>query len=117
MKSWWICSKCWYSYSTFSCMRCSTSETKQEEVKQIVQPKKEITKLLITKEKINKEVIQPKQISNTNHWLELHTASYLHNNLKKNLNSIKQEKICIKVWDKYILHSDIIEKFKKDYFV
>lgn len=93
-------------------MRCLTSETKQEEVKQIIQPKKEITPLLITKEKINKEVIQT---TNTNHWLELYTLSYLNHKLNKDLNSIKNERCCIKVWDKYILHSDIINKFKEDY--
>ena len=45
-------------------------------------------------------------------WLPLYTASELNHKLKKNYNSIKNEKICIKYWDRYILHSDIIEQFK-----
>ena len=48
----------------------------------------------------------------TYNWLPLYTASYLTHELKKNYNSIKNEKICIKYKDKYILHSDIIEQFK-----
>lgn len=48
-------------------------------------------------------------------WFKLYTSSHLNNKLNINLNSIKNEKCCIKYWDKYILHSDIIEWFKKNY--
>ena len=50
-------------------------------------------------------------------WMPLYTASYLTNKLNKNYNSVINEKICIKVWDKYILHEDIINKFKNDYLL
>jgi hypothetical protein len=49
---------------------------------------------------------------NINFWLQMYTANELNKKLNKNLNSIKNEKICIKYWDRYILHSDIIEQFK-----
>ncbi len=108
MKAWWVCPKCLYPYSTFTCMRCSTTE--KVEIPKIIKQVKEI-KLDITKKVINKEIIELE----TFEWLNLYTASYLNHKLNKDLNSIKQEKICIKVWDKYILHEDIINKFKNDY--
>lgn len=42
----------------------------------------------------------------------MHTASYLNNKLKKNLNSIKNQTCCIEYKWKYILHEDIINQFK-----
>lgn len=44
--------------------------------------------------------------------LPQYTASYLNNKLWINYNSIKKETKCIKVWDKYILHEDIIAYYK-----
>lgn len=44
--------------------------------------------------------------------LPTYTASYLHNKLNMNINSIKKETKCIKVGDKYILHEDIINHYK-----
>lgn len=107
MKSWKICQKCLYSYTTNFCMRCYTSE--KVEIHKVIKQVKEIKPDII---KINKEV----NIINkdTFEWLNLYTASYLNHKLNKDLNSIKKEKICIKVWDKYILHEDIINKFKID---
>ncbi len=66
-------------------------------------------KKVVEKEITNKVIETTEEKYN---WLQLYTVSYLHNNLKKNLNSIKQEKICIKYKDKYILHEDIIKQFK-----
>lgn len=44
--------------------------------------------------------------------LPTYTASYLNNKLKKDYNSIINERCCIKVGDKYILHEDIINHYK-----
>lgn len=111
MKAWWVCDKCWYSYSTFTCMRCSTTEKVEipKIIKQVKEIKPDIIKKVI-KEEVNNENINRDMFE----WLNLYTASYLNHKLNKDLNSIKQEKICIKVWDKYILHEDIINKFNID---
>ena len=60
-----------------------------------------------------KEVVSKEEVSKeTFKWLPLYTASYLNNKLKKDFNSIKNETCCVKVWDLYILHTDIINQFK-----
>lgn len=44
--------------------------------------------------------------------LPTYTASQLVHKHNKNYNSILNERCCIKVWDKYILHEDIIKYYK-----
>ena len=44
-------------------------------------------------------------------WLPIYTAYYLNNKLNYNFNSIKNEVVCIKYKDKYILKEDIIKQF------
>ena len=58
-------------------------------------------------------VTQQEESSESFHWLPLYTASYLNNKLNKDYNSIKKETCCVKVWDKYVLHTDIINQFIK----
>lgn len=104
------CPKCLREYSWFVCPnRCDENKETKIDIPKVIKKVKE------KKQDIKKEIIKKEVIDNnldTIHWLPLYTASYLNNTLKKNLNSIKNEKICIKYWDKYILHSDIIEQFK-----
>lgn len=99
------CSKCWREYIWAYCPNWCNS-VKQEE--KIFTEKIEIKKEIIPD--IPKEEI--KEVK-TNIKLPIYSSSYLHNKLNKNINSIKKEKCCIKVWeDKYILHSDIIKLYK-----
>lgn len=49
---------------------------------------------------------------NTIKWIPLYTASYIQTRFNKNYYSIINERCCIKVGDKYILHEDIINSFK-----
>lgn len=58
--------------------------------------------------------IIPMTVSDNWKQLPMYTASYLNNVLKFNYNSIQKELKCTKVWDKYILHKDIIEWYKKN---
>jgi hypothetical protein len=90
------CNKCSREYMWFSCPNWCDSIT--ETIKQD-----------------NPVIKETKTNNSSSHWLELYTSSYLNHKLHKDLNSIKHEKCCIKVWDKYILHTDIINKFKQDH--
>ena len=104
------CDKCWakiserlYNVTKGICNNC------KQEPKPVEKPtiKKE------TKPKTPK-VVKPKENVSTEtfKWLPLYTSSYMNNKLKINLNSIKNETCCVKVWDLYILHTDIINQFK-----
>lgn len=108
------CNKCGREFMWFICPNgCNENKVEIPKIiKQVKEIKPDIIKKVIKKE-VNSENINIDMFE----WLNLYTASYLNNTLKKNLNSIKQEKICIKVWDKYILHEDIINKFKIDNWV
>ena len=104
------CDKCWgkiserlYQLNQGLCYIC-----KQEP--------KPTPKPIIKKEPKVKQVVT-KEVTNTFKWLPLYTASHLHNKLKINLNSIKNETCCIKVWDNYILHTDIVTQFKEENFL
>lgn len=103
------CNKCGREFMWFICPNwCNEIKV---EIPKIIKQAKEIKQDIIKNKKIiKKEIVNVDMFG----WLNLYTISYLNNTLKKNLNSIKQEKICIKVWDKYILHEDIINKFKID---
>lgn len=61
---------------------------------------------IIKSEIIKQEIKKPDVIS-----LPMYTASYLNNKLNKDYKSIINERCCVKVWDKYILHEDIITNF------
>ena len=98
------CTKCLREYSTMYCTNCWVEETKQEVIKQ--EPK------VIKSKPVKKEVTINHSNWDLINWLPLYTASYLNNKKHINLNSIKNEIVCIKYWDKYILHSDIIDQFK-----
>lgn len=94
----WVCNKCWEETLLWflvinkgTCNKCK--DNKVEEIKEV------------------KEEVQ--ETSWTFKWLPIYSMSYLHNKLKKNLNSIKNEKICVSVPWWYILHEDIINQFKE----
>lgn len=109
------CSKCGREYSTYICMNCiEEPPTNKADIPEVIKKVKEI-KPDIKKKVIKKEVVVNKEVItwDTINWLPLYTSGYLNHVKKLNLNSIKQEKCCIKYWDKYILHSDIIEQFKQ----
>jgi len=98
----WNCKVCGIEYpqkyldnNNWCCYKCK--DIKEE----VIKPEEDII------------VIQQEESSESFHGLPLYTSSYLHNKLKINLNSIKKETCCVKVWDKYILHTDIIFQFKK----
>lgn len=118
------CNKCNREYIWFKCYNCKDEE-EVKEVKVIikkVEEKKIIVKekLLIKKEEKDISKIWDKLYNtyniyntyNTYNWLQIYSSSYLNNKMNKDLNSIKNERICIKVEWWYILHSDIIEQFK-----
>ena len=93
------CSKCWREFMWFSCPNwCNKPEPVKPQPIIIHKPVKIIQP--VTENEINK-INLPK-----------YTASYLNNKLKINYYSIKNEICCIKVWDKYILHEDIIAYYK-----
>ena len=107
------CDKCWgkiserlYDTNQGICNYC-----KQEPKPKPIEPKP-----IIKKEPKVKQVVT-KEVTNTFKWLPLYTASHLNHNLKINLNSIKNETCCIKVWDNYILHTNIITQFKEENFL
>lgn len=106
------CPKCLREYFWFICPnRCEENKETKIDIPKVIKNVKE------KKPDIKKEVIKKEDIDNnldTIYWLPVYTSGYLNHTMKINLNSIKQEKICIKVWDKYILHDDIINKFKID---
>ena len=109
------CNKCWREYSGFVCPnKCEETKEIKIDIPEVIKKVKEI-KPDIKKKVIKKEVVVNKEVItwDTINWLPLYTSSYLNHVKKLNLNSIKQEKCCIKYWDKYILHSDIIEQFKQ----
>ena len=100
------CDKCWakiserlYDANKGICNYC------KQEPKPVEKPtiKKEPKIPAKPKEVVSKETFK---------WLPLYTSSYMNNKLKINLNSIKNETCCVKVWDLYILHTDIINQFK-----
>lgn len=101
------CNKCGREFIWYICTNgCNENKVEIPKIiKQVKDIKPDIPKKVIKKEIIELETFE---------WLNLYTASYLNNKLNKDLNSIKKEKCCIKVWDKYILHDDIINKFKID---
>ena len=105
------CDKCKRDFIWLFCPnRCEENKETKIDIPKVIKNVKEI------KPDIIKNVVKQEMVEwDTFEWLNLYTASYLNNKLKKDYNSIKQEKICIKVWDKYILHEDIINKFKNDY--
>jgi len=97
----WNCSNCWVKVlkwiliiNKWLCNECKNNKVINEDVKIIEDKDVEI------------------ETSDTYNWLQLYTSSYLTHKLKKNYNSIKEEKICIKYKDKYILHYDIIKQFR-----
>ena len=106
------CNKCGRNFMWFICPnKCEENKDIKKEIPKIIKEVKEIKPDIIKKvikQEVNCEIIN----WDTFKWLKLYTASYLNHKLNKDLNSIKQERICIKYWDKYILHSDIIEQFK-----
>lgn len=102
------CNKCGRDFMWFICPnKCEENKDIKKEIPKIIKEVKEVKQDII-KKVIKQEIVE----WDTFEWLKLYTASYLNHKLNKDLNSIKQEKICIKVWDKYILHEDIINKFK-----
>ena len=117
------CTKCWREYFWYRCPNwCSDEKSKDVVSKKIEQPfvienkKVELKHTTIKKETKPKtpKVVKPKENVSTEtfKWLPLYTSSYMNNKLKINLNSIKNETCCVKVWDLYILHTDIINQFK-----
>ena len=97
----WNCKVCGVSFPQkylekfkYICPWCQNKETPKQEI--VVEKVKPIS--ITTDDSIN--------------WLKLYTASYLHNKLNLNYNSIKKEIPCIKYKDKYILKEDIINLFK-----
>lgn len=104
------CNKCGRDFIWFICPnKCEENKEAKIDIPKVIKKVKE------KKPDIKKEIIKREVIDNnldTIHWLPLYTSSYLNHTMKINLNSIKNEKICIKYWDRYILHSDIIEQFK-----
>lgn len=104
------CNKCGRDFMWFICPnRCEENKDIKKEIqkKEVKEIKSDVIKRVV-KQEVNSEIINWDEFE----WLKLYTASYLNNKLNKDLNSIKKEKCCIKVWDKYILHEDIINKFK-----
>lgn len=106
------CNKCEREYSWFFCPnRCDEKKETKIDIHKVIKKVKE--KQPDIKKKVDKKEVINNSLDTIN-WLPLYTSSYLNNTMKINLNSIKNEKCCIKVWDKYILHEDIINKFKID---
>lgn len=104
------CNKCGRDFMWFICPnKCEENKDIKKEIPKIIKEVKEVKQDII-KKVVKQEIVE----LDTFEWLKLYTASYLNHKLNKDLNSIKQEKICIKVLNKYILHEDIINKFKID---
>ena len=76
---------------------------------------KEVVKEIEIVEEINKPSVTENKIKDSK--IKVYTSSYLNHTLKMNLNSIKNERWCIKVNDWYILHNDIIEEYKNRYLL
>lgn len=85
-----------YQLNNWICNNCKNTNTKNVEVIKEIEVTKSIE--VTSQDKYN--------------WLPVYTSSYLHNKLNINLNSIKNQKVCVKYKDKYILHEDIINQFK-----
>jgi hypothetical protein len=93
----WNCKVCWIEFSlkylekfNYICPHCIN---KQSEVKQ--------------------EKVITEESQDTFKWLKLYTAYYLNSKLNYNFKSIKNEVVCIKYKDKYILKEDIINQFNQ----
>ena len=109
------CTKCWREYFGYKCPNGCWDEKPKEiiqEVKTLVQPtviiqdKKELKPIVVTKVEDTTQLEMFK-------WLPLYTSYYLNKKLRIDFNSIKQEKVCVHYKWKYILHTDIINQFKK----
>lgn len=106
------CDKCWAKISE------RLYDTNQGICNYCKQEPKPTPKPTIKKEpKVKVPTIKETVTTETFKWLPLYTASYLNNKLKKDFNSIKNETCCVKVWDNYILHTDIINQFKEQNFL
>jgi len=99
------CNKCWckiserlYEINNWICNTCKSipQEIKLKEVKVVEDKPKQVE----TSEEFYK-------------WLPLYSSYYLNKKKNINLNSIKNEIVCIKYKDKYILKEDIIKQFKE----
>lgn len=101
------CPTCGREYNGFMCFNCSGLPPKTE-VKV-----KDLKEMVWTIEKKNPKPtkkIEGDEIG----WVKLYDSSYLHNKLNINSKSIKNETSVIKVWDRYVLHSEIVEKWKEE---
>ena len=96
----WVCNKCWEETLLWILLlnngKCNKCKELSEEIKEVEVVKKEV-----------------QETSWTYNWLPIYSASYLNKKLHKDYNSIKSEKICVKVKWWYILHEDIIQSFKE----
>ena len=117
MRKFTKCNKCWREYMWFRCPNWC-DEIKSESVKDT---KQNIPKVIKQPEvKLVEKKVLPKQVETSGEmfqWIKLYTASYLNNKLNININSIKKQTSCIKYKWKYLLHKDIIQKFKNDYLL
>jgi hypothetical protein len=92
----WNCNTCWVETilwalikNSWKCNNCLTDTTEVE--------KPVWVKIIPESKPIN---------------IKSYKIRYLNQIMHKNYASIKEEKICIKYWDWYILHEDIIAWFK-----
>lgn len=106
----WNCNNCWVEVLQWILIKnnwlCNTCNLQKDNSKVSDHIKWWEVKIKRVKDK------EIKVSWDTYNWLPLYTINYLNKSMKKDYNSIKDEKICIKYKDKYILHSDIIEQFK-----
>ena len=114
------CTKCWREYFWYRCPNWCWDEKPKEVVQETlvktsaIKEEKIVPEIVEAKKEPKVKQVVTKEVTNTFKWLPLYTASHLHNKLKINLNSIKNETCCIKVWDNYILHTNIITQFKEE---
>lgn len=117
------CGKCNREYSLYSCPYC-TEEIKPTETK-VVKAKEVVKKVTTNSSKVNTTYTKvnsekPKLVitwENIINWIPSYTASELNHKFWKNLNSVKSEKICIEYEWRYILHEDIINKFRESLII
>lgn len=116
----WLCNECLEFNNDVKEVIESLPKEKNEVIVKYIIPKSKTLKI-----KENKDENKDAKFIDYSSWedwsalwltcnlnVKLYTANELNKKFKKDYNSIKNEKICIKYWDRYILHSDIIEQFK-----